>query len=97
MTDERDKFIRKIAMDRMTQLKKSDLPQEGQSLIELMQSINYGRIEGLAVRRGQPVLAPPPRVVREIKFGGENGRRPEIAKSNFMLRGPVRDLFGIGR
>jgi len=58
-----------------------------------MQRINFGRIEGLSVRRGQPVLDPPPRVVREIKFGGENGPRPEATKQDFELKALVRDLF----
>jgi len=77
----------------MNLLKKSDLSREGQSIVELMQSINYGRIEGLSVRHGEPVLDPPPRVVREIKFGGENGPRPEAAKADFTLKAQVRDLF----
>jgi len=62
-------------------------------LVELMQGINFGRIEGLSVRRGEPVMDPPPRVVRKIKFGGENGSRPESAKADFALKAKVRDLF----
>ena len=58
-----------------------------------MQRINYGRIEGLSIRRGEPVLDPPPRIIREIKFGGENGPRPEVAKPDFTLKAQVRDLF----
>jgi len=67
---------------------------EGQAqLIELMQRINYGRIKRLAIRRGEPVMDPPPRVVREIKFGGDNGPRPEMAKDDFALKAPVRELL----
>jgi len=73
--------------------KKQNLSLAQQRLIELMQRINFGRIEGLSVRRGQPVLDPPPRVVREIKFGGENGPRPEATKQDFELKALVRDLF----
>lgn len=58
-----------------------------------MQRINFGRIKGLAVRRGEPVVDPPPRVLREVKFGGENGPRPEAGKQDFALKGQVRDLF----
>jgi hypothetical protein len=58
-----------------------------------MQRINYGRIEGLSVRHGEPVMDPPPRVVREIKFGGDNGPRPEATKADFTLKAQVRDLF----
>ena len=72
---------------------KSSLSHARVRLIELMQRINYGRIEGLSVRRGEPVLDPPPRIVREIKFGGENGPRPETAKEDFFLKAQVRELF----
>ena len=62
-------------------------------LVELMQSMNFGRIENLTVRAGTPVLDPPPRVVRDVKLGGENGPRPEAAKQDFALKAQVRDLF----
>jgi len=77
--------------------RKSSLTPSQQLLLTEMQRINYGRIERLSVRRGEPVLDPPPhpppRVVREIKFGGENGPRPEVAKADFALKVQVRDLF----
>jgi len=72
---------------------KSCLSHARVRLIELMQRINYGRIEGLSVRRGEPVLDPPPRIIREIKCSGENGPRPESAKADFGLKVQVRDLF----
>ena len=72
---------------------KADLSPAGVRLVELMQGINYGRVEDLAVRRGEPVLDPPPRVIREIKFGGENGPRVEVGKPDFTLKAQVRDLF----
>lgn len=74
-------------------LTKSSLPRARMRLIELMQQINYGRIEGLSVHCGEPVMAPPPRVVREIKFGGDNGPRPESAKADFAIKAQIRDLF----
>ena len=72
---------------------KSCLSDPQVRLIELMQRINFGRIFDLEVRDGQPVIDPPPRVVREIKFGGENGPRPEAARVDFTLKAEVRDLF----
>ncbi len=62
-------------------------------LVEMLQGINFGRIEGLVVQGGTPAFDPPPRIVREIKFGGENGPRPEAAKEDFILKASVRDLF----
>jgi hypothetical protein len=74
-------------------LSKHDLSARRAGLLELMQSINFGRIEGLAVLNGDPVLDPPPRVIREVKFGGENGPRPEIDAGNFLLKTQVVELF----
>lgn len=64
-----------------------------QRLIRLMQRINFGRIEGLAVRGGQPAFDPPPRLIREVKFGGDNGSRPEGLRGDFTLKAQVRELF----
>src|SRR5262245_12568756 len=55
----------------------ASLPPSRRELLRLMQKINFGRIEGLIVHDGNPVLIPPPAVIRELKFGGENGPRPE--------------------
>ncbi|MFL5240596.1 MAG: hypothetical protein ACJ8FY_00685 [Gemmataceae bacterium] len=74
-------------------LSKHDLSARRACLLELMQSINFGRIEGLAVLDGEPVLDPPPRVIREVKFGGDNGPRPEIDAGNFLLKTQVVELF----
>jgi hypothetical protein len=72
---------------------KSRLSPARRELVELLQEVNFGRVEGLAVRAGQPVFSPPPRVVREVKFGGDNGPRPERAAGDFELKAQVVDLF----
>lgn len=72
---------------------KSQLPDGRRQLLELMQSIGFGRIESLALREKDPVLDPPPRVVREVKFGGENGPRPECDVKDFALKSQVVELF----
>jgi len=74
-------------------LTKAALSETRRRLVELMQNINFGRIEGLAVLDGDPVLDPPPRVIREVKFGGENGPRPELDAGNFLLKTQVVELF----
>jgi hypothetical protein len=76
-----------------THLSKHDLSAPRAGLLELMQSINFGRIEGLAVLNGDPVLDPPPRVIREVKFGSENGPRPELDAADFLLKTQVVELF----
>lgn len=73
--------------------RKSSLSPSQQKLLTEMQRINYGRIEGLPVRRGEPVMDPLPCIIREIKFSGENGPRPESAKADFALKVQVRELF----
>jgi hypothetical protein len=62
-------------------------------LIEWMQRIGFGTIEQLVIRQGEPVLEPPPKVVRDVKFGAENGPRPESDLNDFVLKAQVRDLF----
>jgi hypothetical protein len=72
---------------------KLSLSPQRQRLVEAMQSINFGQIGGLKVVDGEPVMNPPPRVVREIKFGGENGPRPELGLADFSLKRQTTELF----
>jgi hypothetical protein len=58
-----------------------------------MQDLNFGRLENLQIQQGDPLFDPPPRVIREIKFGGENGPRPELAREDFVLKAQVTELF----
>lgn len=58
-----------------------------------MQELDFGRIEALAVRAGEPVLDPPPSIVREVKFGGQNGPRSERRLDDFTLKDKVVELF----
>ena len=58
-----------------------------------MQTINFGRLTNLVVRNGQPTYDPPPKIIREIKFGGENGPLREFAKEDYLLKDQVVELF----
>jgi hypothetical protein len=60
-----------------------------------MQELNYGRIEGLVVRGRQPRIDPAPTTIRELKFGAENGPRPERQVSDFLLKAQVVELFAL--
>ncbi len=75
-------------------LAKSSLPDSHRHLVELMQRVNFGRIEQLVIADGEPVFDPPPRIIREIKFSAENGPRPEVAIEDFALKAQVLELFG---
>jgi hypothetical protein len=70
----------------------ASLQPAGERLVRLMQGLNFGRLEGLAVRAGEPVFDPPPRVIREFK-PGSNGKRSESQLSDFALRKELADLF----
>ena len=73
---------------------KSSLSPARQRLVELMQQINFGRLEALHVRRGEPVLDDPTlKIVREVKFGSENGPHAEAESRNFALKAQVVELL----
>jgi hypothetical protein len=72
---------------------KSALSPSRKTLVQLMQHINFGTIENLAIRNGEPVLDPLPRVIRDVKFRGQNGPRHETDLKDFALKGEVRALF----
>jgi hypothetical protein len=71
---------------------KSLKPAE-QRLVALMQWLNYGRLEALIVRNGQPVFNPPPSILREVKFGADNTPRPELGQDDFVLKEQVVELI----
>lgn len=72
---------------------KGGLSMSRRRLVELMQDINFGRLEGVHVRDAEPILDPSPGIVREIKFGGENGPRPELLADKFALKSQVVEMF----
>lgn len=71
----------------------SSLSAARRHLVEMMQEIHFGRIEGLAVRGGEPNFDPPPSVVHEVKFSGENGTRYKFESNDFALKAQVVELF----
>jgi hypothetical protein len=72
---------------------KRDLSPAQRRLVELLQRVNYGKVERLTVKGGQPCFDPPPRVSRTLKLGGQNGPRPEVHSGNFLLKRALADLF----
>jgi hypothetical protein len=72
---------------------KGSLSAPRQRVLETMQRLNFGTIEGLRIRAGEPVFDPPPRLIRDIKLGGENGPRPELSRPDFALKNQVAELF----
>lgn len=72
---------------------KSSLSDPERRLIELLQRINFGRIEHLHVRGGEPVLDPAPHIIRTHKMGSRTGPREEAGLQDFWLKQPVADLL----
>ena len=73
--------------------RKSTLTPAQAELVELMQQLDFGNIEGLIVQDGQPVLKPRPRIVRDVKFGAGNGCRSEAGLTDFALKSSVQELM----
>lgn len=70
-----------------------DLSPDKARLVRLFQTINFGRIEELEVRKGEPQFSPAPRIFVEVKLDSEDGPRPESRLSDFALRRPVDRFF----
>src|SRR5579871_4358930 len=78
----------------MAQVKRfTQLSAPRQALVRLLQSINFGHIEGLEVRDREPVFSPAPAVFVEVKLDAENEPRPEIELTDFELRSEVTRLL----
>jgi hypothetical protein len=73
--------------------KKQTISPARQRLVELLQELNFGRIENLIVRGGEPVLDPMPEIIREHKFEGDNGPRSEAYLADFALKQQHLDLL----
>ena len=56
-----------------------------QRLVRLFQSINFGRIEDLEVRSGEPVFSPAPRVLSSVDLASDGDSRPEYDLGDFAL------------
>jgi hypothetical protein len=56
-----------------------------------LQALQYGRIETLVVRAGEPAFWPPPAVTREVKFGAQSPA--ERVTGDFLLKTQVVELF----
>jgi len=72
---------------------KKSLSPAWQALVALCHRLNFGRILDLTVRGGEPILDPPPLAMKGVKFGGDNGPRPEAALPDFPLKAQHLDLI----
>jgi hypothetical protein len=79
----------------MTSPTKRALSPARRRLVELMQEVNFGRIEGLRVKEAEPLLEPKPRVLREIVFGKVNAPNPARGRDDFALKEQLIELFDL--
>lgn len=74
-------------------MRKRDLSGPGQRLVELMQSIQFGKLEGLVIVDGEPQWHPGPRVQRNILLGTKRALQKHVPPDDFVLKSAVVELF----
>jgi len=72
---------------------KSELNAAQDLLVQIMREHQFGRIENLPVRAGQPIIEPYVRVVRIARLGSKSGMTKTSRTDEFELKKQVRDLF----
>jgi hypothetical protein len=94
------KFARIGAASPKADVRKTGLSVPRQQLVTLLQNLGFGSIHNLNVRAGEPVLDPPPRIVRRRKNSGISQPRPQANAVDFALKREwvefLSDLDAIG-
>ena len=75
------------------EMTKSQLTLSRQRLIELIQELNFGQIEGLQICDGEPVLDPLPAITKTYLMGNDNGPHAVPRSEVFALKRQVREMF----
>ena len=73
--------------------KKHVLAPQEQRLLEVMQAVNFGRIDNIEIKGGRPVVNADWKMIRTIRIGRENGPRPELEKKDFVLKAKQVEIF----
>ena len=74
-------------------LRTQDLSAHQRALVDLMREHQFGRIENISIRAGQPILDREARVVRVARLGGECGGARAPHSDEFELKQAVLDLL----
>lgn len=74
-------------------LRTRDLTAQQRSLVDLMREHQFGRLENISIRGGQPILDGNLKVVRLARLGGESGGTKVPHTDEFELKQAVRDLL----
>jgi hypothetical protein len=70
-----------------------DLTAAENSLLQIMRQHQFGRVENVPVRAGQPILNSEVKIVYVEYLGGAHSGTKVPTSDDFELRQPVRDLF----
>jgi hypothetical protein len=70
-----------------------DLTDAERWLVQIMSNYQFGRVENLAIRAGQPIIGQDVKVVRVAQLGGDSGGTKIPVADEFELKRSVRDLF----
>lgn len=77
----------------MACLRKSGLSPARRQLVEMLQRVNFGRLENLAFRKGEPQFSPLPGIVRELKFAADPRNQGDYPRGDFELKEQLLELF----
>jgi len=76
-------------------LRFSQLSPPRQAMVRLCQEVNFGTIQDLCMKDGEPVFVPPPRALIDVKLDSDDGQRPEVDLRDFALRSEVLRLMAL--
>jgi hypothetical protein len=65
---------------------KAGLSANCRRLVETIEQLGYGRIEGIRFAEGEPEWSPPPRVIREVKLHDQHTPRYPQQHGNYELK-----------
>lgn len=65
---------------------KSSLNPGQQRMVEIIEALGFGEIEGLLVRGGSPCYEPQPRIVQAIKLDSEPLGQPDRGQADLTLK-----------
>lgn len=74
-------------------MRKRDLSQQRQQLLNLMQEMRYGRIENLTIRMAEPVFDQSMRVIREVLLGKNANDKTRMPGGDFELKSQIMEMF----
>lgn len=71
----------------------SELRPKQRRLVRMMQTLGYGRIEGLIVQSGQPVFKPMPKLMQEVRVASQDTSPLPSGGTDYALKAQVRQLL----